>query len=557
MHVIVVDDHASNRELCRLLLSDVVDEVTALSDGQELVDTLPRLANLPDAILLDVMMPVKNGFSAAKEVRKLFPQNHIPIIFLTALDDDTSFEQCLSLGDDFILKPVDGSVIRAKVQAHCRVARMHSEVKEQRDELKRYRRHIEYEHSVAESIFDNLKKEMTTHLNGLSGIDYFSTSKTLFNGDLIIAAQRPFGGAYIMVADATGHGLPAAISTLPAARAFFSMAQKGLPISEIVTELNSVMARFLPVGMMLAANVYEVKSNGVEVACWAGGLPDTYLLNPDGSIAHTISSKHMPLGVLADSEFEVNIDFLKVVPQQKLFCYTDGVIEAKNDAGQLYGEDRLKSLLLNHPVTIPSVYESVRNYSKKLVNDDLSILIVDFPVTNRKTCLQQPTTLVSRLPCEFFIRLNTYALQELTVLSELRLALKGVIFGEHLDLVCTILSELLSNAVDHGLLELFSDVKDEVDGFSLYYQQQRDKLDKLDEDKWVTLMIGVNPLAQEVSIEIEHNGKGFDSNAMLKEFNEHDEYGRGLSIVNSLCDFVQYLKEGRCVRVLYRYNDFQ
>lgn len=553
MHVIVVDDQASNRALCRLILEGITDKVTLLSNGQELVDILPDLTCLPDAILLDVMMPIKDGFTAASEVRELFPQHHIPIIFLTALDDHTSFEQCLSLGDDFILKPVDRNVIQAKVQAHCRIARMHNQVKVQRDELEVYRSHVEYEHSVAESIFENLKQEMSAHLECISGIDYLSTSKTLFNGDLIIAAQRPSGGAYIMVADATGHGLPAAISTLPAARAFFTMAGKGLPLGEMVTELNSVMERFLPSGMMLAANVFEIKANGFDIVYWAGGLPDSYLLNSDGSIAHTIVSRHMPLGVLDNSSFEVNIDSLQASSDQKLCCFTDGVIEAKNHSNQLYGEDRLKHVLRSNPITISSIYESVRTFSRKSVDDDLSILLLSFPLLNTNEHQQNNSTAVSFLPCTINIRFDATTLRNLNAISEVRRTLQGFIMGEHLDLVCTVLSELLSNAIDHGLLELCSEIKAEPDGFFLYFQQQQEKLKQLGKDKWLKLSLDIDPQIPELNIVLEHNGKGFDYQATSLDLGEHGEYGRGMFIVEQLCESVEYSKYGRYVHAIYRF----
>ncbi len=248
MHVMIVDDHATNRELCRFMLGHIAEKTTLFENGQGVVSAMEQMDTLPDVILLDVMMPIKDGFTTAKEIRNAFPNIHIPIIFLTVLDDHASFENCLHYGDDFILKPVERSVLLAKVQAHYRIVRMHNEVTEQRDELRHFHEQVRYDYAIAESIFSNLMEEMSSQVNNIYGINYISTPSTVFNGDLIVVAHRPHGGVYVMIADATGHGLPAAISAIPATRAFFSMAAKGMSLGEIVSEINDALVSLLADG---------------------------------------------------------------------------------------------------------------------------------------------------------------------------------------------------------------------------------------------------------------------------------------------------------------------
>ena len=193
-----------------------------------------------------------------------------------------------------------------------------------------------------------------------------------------MVANRPHGGVYVMIADATGHGLPAAISAIPATRAFFSMALKGLSLGEIVTEMNEVLVRFLPVGMMLAASIFEVRASGFEVTWWGGGLPDGYILDEDGTIVRKLVSKHMPLGVLSAKEFETNLVHLKLEPNQKIVAYTDGVIEAQNEQGEQFSQDRLEDVLRSGKSPIPTLYESVRGFAHKNIDDDLSILSLSY-----------------------------------------------------------------------------------------------------------------------------------------------------------------------------------
>ena len=553
MHVMIVDDHATNRELCRFMLNHLSDTVTTFENGEGVVEAMKKMDSLPDVILLDVMMPIKDGFTTAEEIKQEFSDVHIPIIFLTVLDDHVSFERCLTVGDDFILKPVERSVLIAKVQAHCRIVRMHNEVKEQRDELSQFREQVRYDYAIAESIFSNLMHEMSSQVKNIYGINYLSTPSTVFNGDLIVVANRPHGGVYVMIADATGHGLPAAISAIPATRAFFSMAAKGISLGEIAREINDVLVRFLPMGMMLAASIFEVRANGFEVSWWGGGLPDGYLIDEDGTIVRRLTSTHMPLGVLNSHEFESNIVHFKLEPDQQIVCYTDGVIEATNECGEQFGQERLEASLSGDQSLIPVLYESVRQFADKSVGDDLSILTMKFPILNGNS-QEAPRDIIplSKIPSSSTLHLDGSLLREVTVMTEIRKFLAGILIsGAHLDLVCSVLSELFANAIEHGLLKLDSSIKEQSDGFFLFYQMREEKIKQLDDTAWVELNVDYDPVKQTVSFELEHNGVGFDYERTYNLSDKNLTHGRGIILASELCDLLEYSKQGCRVKAVY------
>lgn len=553
MHVMIVDDHATNRELCRFMLNHLVDTVTTFENGEGVVEAMKKMDCLPDVILLDVMMPIKDGFTTAHEIKREFSDVHIPIIFLTVLDDCVSFERCLTVGDDFILKPVERSVLIAKVQAHCRIVRMHNEVKEQRDELRHFHEQVRYDYAIAESIFSNLMHEMSSQVKNIYGINYLSTPSTVFNGDLIVVANRPHGGVYVMIADATGHGLPAAISAIPATRAFFSMAAKGLSLGEIASEINDVLVRFLPMGMMLAASIFEVRANGFEVSWWGGGLPDGYLIDSDGTVVRRLTSTHMPLGVLKPHEFESSIMHFRLEPDQQIVCYTDGVIEAMDDSGEQFGQERLEASFGTDQAVIPVLYESVRQFAGKAVGDDLSILTMKFPILNGNA-QDTPRDIASfnKVPSRSKLRLDGSVLREVTVMTEVRKFLAGVLnSGAHLDLVCSVLSELFANAIEHGLLRLDSSIKEQPDGFFLFYQMREEKIKQLDDSAWVELGVDYDPEQLKVTFEVEHNGEGFDYEKTYSTTDKDLTHGRGIILASELCDSLEYSKHGCRVIAVY------
>ena len=553
MHVMIVDDHATNRELCRFMLGGITEKVTTFENGEGVVNAMRQMPLLPDVILLDVMMPIKDGFVTAKEIRDAFPGRHMPIIFLTVLDDHDSFERCLTVGDDFIPKPVERSVLIAKVQAHYRIVKIHNQVREQRDELSHFHEQVRYDYAIAESIFSNLMDEMSSQLKNIYGIDYKSTPSTVFNGDMIVVANRPHGGVYVMIADATGHGLPAAISAIPATRAFFSMAAKGLSLGEIVRELNDVLVRFLPMGMMLAASVFEVRANGFEVSWWGGGLPDGYLLDKDGTIVRRLVSTHMPLGVLKEHEFEAELLHYKLEPDQRIVCYTDGVVEAENNVGEQFGQDRLEEALKSGRAIIPTVFEAVNNFSCRNVGDDLSILSMTFPISNgNDRVTEQNNCYLSRTQSQSTINFPASVLKSVSVMNEVRRFMTGVMSGPHLDLICSVLSELFANAIEHGLLNMDSKIKEQPDGFFTFYQLREQKLQELPEQYWVSLSIDYQPDDTKVVMALEHNGEGFDHSVLKKDDDQSLTHGRGIVLASELCDSLEYSKQGKCVTAVYR-----
>ncbi|EGA71485.1 response regulator [Vibrio sinaloensis DSM 21326] len=557
MHIMIVDDHATNRELCRFMLSHLAEKVTTFENGQGVVSAMENMDRLPDIILLDVMMPIKDGFTTAKEIREAFPKVHIPILFLTVLDDHASFERCLKYGDDFILKPVERSVLLGKVQAHYRIVRMHNEVMQQRDELRQFHEQVRYDYAIAESIFSNLMEEMSSQVKNIYGINYISTPSTVFNGDLIVVANRPHGGVYVMIADATGHGLPAAISAIPATRAFFSMAAKGLSLGEIVNEINDALVRFLPMGMMLAASVFEIRANGFEVSWWGGGLPDGYLLNPDGTIERRLVSRHMPLGVLKSHEFETDLVHMKLQPDQQILCYTDGVIEASDRNGEQFGPERLEQALATNKPIIPLLYESVRKFAHKSVGDDLSILSMKFPISSdNKTDLAALPQKGSKIAVSADLQFPGDVLREVNVMVEVRQYLRGVLqAGAHLDLVCSVLSELFANAIEHGLLHLDSKIKEEADGFFTFYQMREERLRELSDGAWVKLSLDYNPVESHLMMVLEHNGAGFDYQKSNAEQGKTLTYGRGIVLARELCQSLEYSKQGCCVTAIYSFKE--
>lgn len=114
--ILIVDDEQPMRELIRIMLMQEQMMTYEASNGQEALDLIAQLDI--DLVLLDVMMPEKDGFTVCAELRQT---SNVPVIFLTAKDAEEDKVHGLRLGgDDYIVKPFSGDELTARIEAVLR-----------------------------------------------------------------------------------------------------------------------------------------------------------------------------------------------------------------------------------------------------------------------------------------------------------------------------------------------------------------------------------------------------------------------------------------------------
>lgn len=132
--ILIVDDHEDNVELLRARLESWGFETLSASDGAEALSMIET--NLPDLVLLDVMMPKVDGMEVARRVKNNPDLPFIPIIMQTALDSTENKVEGLEAGaDDYITKPIDFPELKARVNSMLRIKRLQEEIEEREREL--------------------------------------------------------------------------------------------------------------------------------------------------------------------------------------------------------------------------------------------------------------------------------------------------------------------------------------------------------------------------------------------------------------------------------------
>ncbi|MBR4759668.1 MAG: response regulator [Lachnospiraceae bacterium] len=164
--VIVVDDDMANLKMAGFYLSEAGFRVTALKSGKALLDYVTK-NGYPDLVLLDINMPEMDGFETLQRFRQLNPQEEVPVLFLTADENEELESKGLSLGAmDFIKKPFisDVLIIRVRhiIDLNHLQKNLEQEVKKKTEENERLFIH------VVQSLADAIDAK-DTYTNGHSG----------------------------------------------------------------------------------------------------------------------------------------------------------------------------------------------------------------------------------------------------------------------------------------------------------------------------------------------------------------------------------------------------
>ncbi|WPP02178.1 fused response regulator/phosphatase [Pseudomonas sp. HR96] len=556
--ILIADDNVTDR----LLLSSIVRRqghaVVTAGDGQEAVDVFRHVR--PHLVLLDAMMPVMDGFQAAREIKQLAGEALVPIIFLTSLTEEQALVRCLEAGgDDFLAKPYNQVILAAKIKAMDRMRRLQATVMEQRDQIARHHGYLLNEQRVAKAVFDQV-----AHSGCLSSpnIRYLQSPYALFNGDLLLAAFTPAGDMHILLGDFTGHGLPAAVGAMPLAEVFYGMTAKGYGLAETLREMNAKLKRILPVDMFCCATMLGVSFQRRTVEVWNGGMPDGYLLRQDSGEQVPLVSRHLPLGVLPPGRFEGGTEVYPMSEGDRLFLLSDGVIETSDGDDQQFGVERLCQVFSANRAQqrdpdrlFEDILQALEDFRGQ-ARDDVSMVQITMVPANSLTppaltysdsgeSSPLDWSLSFELRADTLKRFNPlpYLLQLLQEIHGLR-SRGGALYS--------VLAELYSNALEHGVLGLDSQLKRDATGFAQYYEQRNERLTQLREG-YVRLHLEVIPQPRgggKLLIKVEDSGPGFDVGAVLaRAAAERGLSGRGLNLVRQLSNSASWADDGRSVHV--------
>ena len=557
MKIMIVDDDVTNQKILSIILDSFDIETVCAKNGKQAVQMFDEVR--PEIVLMDIMMPEMDGYEACKRIKAICGDKFVPVIFITGITDSEAVVKAIHVGgDDFITKPYNTVAIKAKIDAMERIRLVHEKMCNQQRELQKFHNQQQHELKLAKHVFSSIVDKNASEIPGLRA---WMEPASLFNGDILLYAITPAGGLHVMLGDFTGHGLSAALGAMPVSDIFYGMTKKGFSIGDIVEELNKKLYASFPPDMFCAACLLEIDPQYASVSVWNGAMPDACVIDNQGNIKNRLKSSYQALGILPPDQFQRAMEIIQVEEGDRLYVYSDGLVRASNNQGLKFGKQKILDLITNPSDAdcFQSVLHTVEAHMEGTKPcDDISFAEITVSPNLKWEADKGTNTLKAQQPTAWKLEthLDIKTIKEVNpVPLLLNLVMQVQQTSGHRERMFTVLSELVSNAIDHGVLELDSKMKRAPDGFLQYYQARAERL--AIRTGWIKIAIDHSPEAMggALTIRVEDSGKGFAYDAANRELADCTGYsGRGIPLLKKLCDEISYSGNGNIVTAVYRWK---
>jgi phosphoserine phosphatase RsbU/P len=376
--ILVVDDDAMSRRVLAQLLSAAGYNCRVSNDGSEALETIH--ARPPSLLLLDFDMPGLNGAEVLRRLRSDDDPTvaQIPAIMLTAHGSEQSEVSCLQAGaDDFVTKPVNSSVLRARIETQIRLRSMRRQLERQNDELEKWRRELERDLAAARLTQQSLIPQKPLVLPGWQVATCYRPVIQV-GGDIYGWLRMKDGRVLFWIADGTGHGAAAALLTTLAKLLFHhGSMDHDSPASLMEAVDNDFRSIFGARSFMTAMCVALDPATG-QAQVVGAGHPPLLVVRHDGT-TESIASVTPPLGMVKRAAF--NETPISLEPGDAFLLYTDGLFRWTKDEPHRVTPEQLEKIL-NH--SAPSaeallkriVAQTVPENSERAAPDDVAAIVV-------------------------------------------------------------------------------------------------------------------------------------------------------------------------------------
>jgi len=590
MHKLVGNQFAlvvDNSKIQRLMLTTLLEEegyqVVTAKDGASGV--AKYIETQPDLVLININMPFMNGFETTRQIKCLSHNSLAPLIFITSVASEQAFIDSIDAGGDGILVcPFTPEVFKAKIKSIQKISNLYQQIKnlqqaQQKDE------------ELAEQLLSGV---IGARNYAIDRIGIVKKAAAIFSGDIQLSVLCPNGDVNVLLGDFTGHGLRSSIGAIPLTTTFRTMTLKGFSLLAIIKQINEQLYDLLPTDIFLAATFICVSSKQRSVYVFNAGLPDAYIFSDEVKIKKIIKSQHPPIGILPKLLADSRLELHSIDHRDRIILISDGVIEARNKTGEMYGMDRFEKVVLtadfNQNIAL-LIMQSVNIFCQNTQqNDDISIIDVPCDLNLEQNAIDKTAQQNSDLITESYevnieSSTNTQHVFDPSIqvatepLWQWQLTLSGNRLGKvnpvpiamhqiqaiegsdtHWQSLYTILTELFVNALDHGILKLSSTLKDSPQGFISYFNERENKLATL-EDGYIDIRLRYYLLDNggKMVITLKDSGEGFDSFKIFKQNSitldqQLSLSGRGLELVNQLTETLEYKEKGTLVEASYIWN---
>jgi phosphoserine phosphatase RsbU/P len=397
LKVLVIDDALDLRVYVRALLRKWGFEAVLASNGAEGLERL-RAGDIR-LVICDWMMDGMSGPEVCAAIRREDFSHYVYVMLLTGRTEDTDLVYGLDAGaDDFVGKPFDAQVLRARLQVGVRILGLEERLAEQNRRLKQ-------SHDALDRAYGQIQNDLAAaariQRESLPVSD--ASIAPLRAGWLFLPAAKISGDSFHFFPvsadeigfyhlDVAGHGIPAALlsaslsrSLVPHASAAGSVAGSGtyLDPAALLAALNAELCN--PDGEVTsyATVIYGVLDPHTGAGRIAlAGHPQPLLLRADGSV-ELLPKGGLPVGMFDSAAYDA--ERFHLAPGERLITYSDGITDCFDIDGNAFNLDHLCRLLAaNRAQSSADLAELLRETvlgwrGDAELEDDVSLLIIERP----------------------------------------------------------------------------------------------------------------------------------------------------------------------------------
>ena len=342
--ILIVDDEPFNVDYLEQELEDLQYETVSAVNGQEALDKVQNEA--PDLVLLDIMMPVMDGFEVLGRLKASPATRGIPVIVISANNDLGSVVKGVQLGaDDYLPKPFEPVLLRARISASLERKRLS-------DLQQVYLKGLERELEIGREIQKGFLPSELPQVGGWQIAAYFKAAREVA-GDFYDAFLLPGGSMAFVVGDVCGKGVGAALymtlfRSLIRASCTTDNFSNGISagslapaerLHHVISFVNDYIADTHKAANMFATlfmGMLDLKSGALRyVNC--GNEPPLWIRR--GGEIKTLGRTGPVVGIFAEAEFAV--EEIALDKGDTILAFTDGITDAFNEEHVSFGTPRL------------------------------------------------------------------------------------------------------------------------------------------------------------------------------------------------------------------------
>lgn len=382
--ILIVDDEPFNVDYLEQELEGADCETVSAVNGREALDMIH--AESPDLILLDIMMPVMDGFEVLSHLKANPATRDIPVIVISASNDLQSVVRGINLGaEDYLPKPFEPTLLMARVASSL-------EKKHLRDLKDLYLKGLERELDIARDIqMDFLPAELP-YKDGWEIAAFFKAAHEVA-GDYYDFFLLPDGNLVCVVGDVCGKGVGAALfmtlfRSLIRAAATSDLANSGQDMStltpaerlrHVVTSTNNYLNDVHGDANMFSTifiGIIDIFSNTLSYINCGNEAP---LVLRDGRVIAALKSTGPAVGVIPEADYAVKE--IDMEPGDLLLAYTDGIPDALGEDGAAFTNARLVSITGESGATPASLLETIQGELYRFIGkaeqfDDITMIAI-------------------------------------------------------------------------------------------------------------------------------------------------------------------------------------